>query len=113
MNERKQKKCSLRPEWIDWWREMIQMTMNGDYLIQSNQVIYRVDHTNKTVTLVNGLPQHHILDKRCIEACGYKHDVFLDPTAATIVNIMIKDPKTPILMQVAPDLTFFRKGTKS
>lgn len=113
MNERKQKKCTLRHEWIQWWQATIRVTPDQGQIIQGTDVraIYRINRPEKTVTLVHGKPSQPILDQRCIEACGYKYEVVLDPTAATIVGIQARDPRTSIVMRLASNINIFLKGT--
>jgi hypothetical protein len=113
MTEQQQRECTLNPDWIKWWQEMLRVLDNMGHIVTDNRtVIYRVNQTEKIVTLVHGKPSHNIIDQRCIEACGYKCDVSMDQTAATICNIEARDPSTPILMRLAPGVYIFDKGTK-
>jgi len=106
VNEKRQKRCPLKSEWIEWWREWIRVIQDQGQIAQTDGVIYRIDKKRKTIILVHGEPRERILAKRCIEACGYKYDEFPDPTAAAIVAIAAKDPQIPMIAQLGPGLTF-------
>ena len=54
MDEQKQRECLLKPEWIRWWRETIRVMEDQGQIVLSNEVIYRVNHSDKMVILVNG-----------------------------------------------------------
>lgn len=110
MTKREQRKCYLRPEWVQWWREMIRVLEDGGHAItEGRTVIYRVNKTSNTITLVHGTPEKSILDRRCIEACGYKYDVFPDPTAETTCKIEASDPKNPILVEATSGVLLIRR----
>ena len=70
MNERQQRECPLRPEWIRWWRESLRVIQDQGSLVLADGAIYRIDHARKRVVLVHGTPSRGIVDRRCIEAVG-------------------------------------------
>ena len=109
MNERQQRECPLRPEWIRWWRESLRVIQDQGSLVLADGAIYRIDHARKRVVLVHGTPSRGIVDRRCIEACGYGYEVFPDPTAAAIVAIEGRDPRTAIICQIGPDRLLIRR----
>jgi hypothetical protein len=112
MNEREQEKCRLRPEWVQWWRDHLRVMRHDDRLINSSGSIYRVDQESRTVILAYGQPEQPIIDRRCIEAAGYKYEVFLDPTEKVIEQIKKRDPQTTILIELASGKTLVRRPIK-
>jgi hypothetical protein len=83
----------LQPEWIDWWREQLRVMNDGSVVAipwqGSVEVVYKVDHGAKTLTLIVEHPSFHresypaVLTERCPAELGYRV-VYLENPARTL-----------------------------
>lgn len=70
------KTCTLQPEWLSHWRNVLRIIRDGG-IVGTSDATFKVNQANKTLTVISQVEGYSdskvgILNDRCLKALGWK-----------------------------------------